>query len=277
MERMVGQKYIDALILVIPFLNDFTTQDMMFSVCDREKYLEFAPAKTFKVNLKPGDPVKPGSASGTAMREKRMVEVTVPREVLGIPYKAIAAPIYDEKGEVIGALSVGTSLENQERLTNTLKQFSEAFQQINNSVQEISTGAQHLAKSGQGLAELTFEAKKSVKETDEILSAIRHIADQSKMLGLNAAIEAARAGELGRGFAVVAEEIRRLSENSSSSTKQVAAILTKISANIDKINSEAQETNAVSQEQAAATQEIAASVQELFAMLEEIKSFAKLL
>lgn len=67
---------------------------------------------------------------------------------------------------------------------------------------------------------------------EKILSALNEIAEQTQLLSLNASIEAARAGEAGKGFAVVAEEIQKLAQDSTESTKNIAEIILNIKQDI---------------------------------------------
>jgi methyl-accepting chemotaxis protein len=112
--------------------------------------------------------------------------------------------------------------------------------------------------------ELNNEIKKVIslsEEINKVSSFIKEIADETKMLGLNAAIEAARAGDAGRGFGVVAEEIRKLSEQSKSTVPKIKELTDNIKSKVSEASERSQNSLASSQEQAAATEETTASVE----------------
>lgn len=118
--------------------------------------------------------------------------------------------------------------ENAETVSQSSEKTAQAAElgarQSENAVQKIEAVREVSAQSAEVISRLGDESK----EIGQIVDVIRGIADQTNLLALNAAIEAARAGEQGRGFAVVAEEVRKLAEQSSTSTVQIASLIENI-------------------------------------------------
>ncbi len=93
---------------------------------------------------------------------------------------------------------------------------------------EIAHNLQRLASESESSAHEVETLAQRADEISAIVKLIHDVADQTNLLALNAAIEAARAGEAGRGFAVVADEVRKLAERTSSATRDISTLVSRI-------------------------------------------------
>ena len=175
-------------------------------------------------------------------------------------------PLYTEalaniaRGLVIARLRDN---ENEIFLTQCSAEVACSLEKATTNIQQLSATSQQLASSSERATLVTIDVNQSIKDTYDILQFIQQIANQTNLLGLNAAIEAARSGEHGRGFAVVAEEIRKLSNESKKAATSINAILSKLRASIDVVIKVSEENNLVAQEQATAVQEMAAMIEDV--------------
>ncbi len=81
-------------------------------------------------------------------------------------------------------------------------------------MEELVENIVHTSKHSMRLVEKLEDVTALVQNILRDVGGVDSIAEQTKVLAINATIEAARAGTAGRGFAVVASEVRQLSNHS---------------------------------------------------------------
>lgn len=148
--------------------------------------------------------------------------------------------------------------------------------QIMSTTEELLASSSEVSNNQKLLYNEVSDVVKTSGQIDSVLEGIKTIANQTRLLGLNAAIEAARAGKEGSGFGVVAEEIRKLSDESKKTIDQIKTFTSKINESAQKTTEMGNTTLVTSQQQEDAIKNIVQSIEVIANMTDELKELASL-
>lgn len=229
---------------MIPYFKYFLGEEVGITMSNTERYLYIQNTDELKVNMNVGDKFPPNCAADVCIRQKKVIDIIVPKEVFGFPVRTIAIPVFAENGkDVEGTMVVSVSVDKISRLTNLTNSLLEAVTVITRKVKDMSDGFEQINEENEKIAVALEQTKEDYKKTDEIFGFVNGVMRQTNLLGLNASIEAARAGQAGVGFAVVASKITSLSNSTKTSLVQINDVLGSIQSSLTNILDRVQASN----------------------------------
>jgi hypothetical protein len=267
-----------ALMDFAPIIANMFPDGAVLYMTDFERSTRYYASEKFQLpDLEEGKALKASEVARESMKTKQPVAREFDASVYGTPVLFMNFPLFDWeiKTKVVASLGLALPKERSVQLRHHSASIARSLEEISAVIEQLAASAGNINENEQKLNGNIKKINHHTGEITEVLSFIKQIADETKMLGLNAAIEAARAGEAGRGFGVVAEEIRKLSDESKQTVAKIRQLTDQINLEVQQTTEFSQANLNSSQEQAAATQEVNASIEEITSLSDELSKMAQ--
>lgn len=267
---------LQSFLKVMSVLKDILQEDIGVVVTDTTTFLAYHPGDTIDLNTKIGSKLSSKEPLYNTIKDGKGYISITPKEIYGVPFKAITYPIKDENGIVIGAIGLSKSLQKQSEVEEASETLFATLQQTNAKIEEIHMDSENIFTQIGNMVEIVKKTEKQISESHEILKLIQGMASQTRLLGLNASIEAARAEQYGKGFAVVAGEMKKLAQSSGDSSKEVSKTLVEMNNSIRETIKAVQQVQDVAEGQRLAIKEVTDALEEIVMSAEALHSLAKM-
>jgi uncharacterized protein YoxC len=261
-----------------PIVAELFPEGAFLYISDLSKIINMQASQKFTLpNMYVGYELKESDIAYQTLHSGKPQTREIGSERYGVPVYIANYPMYDEDGgkNIVGTLGVVVPKAAAGRLKDMSENLSNSLTSISETIEHLASSATKIHENEQGLYTNIHSVSEILNQINEVTEFISSVANQSNMLGLNAAIEASRAGEMGKGFSVVANEVRKLASQSKETVPRIKELTDDIKNKVQEIDEKSRQSLSASEDQAAATEEISASIQELSAVTHELFNISK--
>lgn len=242
-----------------PVLSEMFPEGVFIYMTDLYKVAYRQASKQFDMpTVTVGYKLVEGDIAKEVIDKKKQVTLELDSSKYGVPTLVTCLPLFDEENsnEIVATLGIVIPKKVAGDLRDMSANLESGISGIASAIEQLSVSATNIHSNEMDLNNGIKEVINLSEEINKVSVFIKNIADETNMLGLNAAIESARAGESGKGFEVVAQQIRKLSKQSKDTVPQIKKLTDSIKQKVDETREKSQGSLAESQEQASATEEI---------------------
>ena len=227
----------------LPYIKEIMQKDIMASVTDLNNFIAYAPGDAIDVKLKKGMPIPEGDPLKATIKNNQIITAVVPKEVYGVPFRAVTYPIRDKKGNCIGAVGIAESLVKEQRIKEALDEIMHRIGYSNTGISTISHDVNEMAVGIQELSSVVEEVNASIVEitelSDNISNRVDSVAQASQTVIKEAEEGINSVKNINTTLSVTVEEILKVRE-------QIEHLFTSIenaSKTVSLINTIAEQTN----------------------------------
>jgi methyl-accepting chemotaxis protein len=275
------------VLLVFSFLLTRGITKPLQQVMERSQQIAGGNLKQEKLPIRSRDELGLLTAGFNTMLES-LQELT--REATGVTLglSTAAAQIATAAQQQVTSMSqTGTALNQvtttSEEFKATMQEFADRARAVQEATEETTKRTHKGREMSQDSAERIMRVRKNAQETGEsvlrlteqmqrigeITASVNEIAEQTKMLALNASIEAARAGEGGRGFAVVATQVRELANQSKEAAGRIEHLISETQKSMQNVANKIEDGSRLSTDSSEIVRQVAQAFEEIAKAIEQ--------
>jgi len=227
----------------LPFIKEVLQKDIMASVTDLNQFIAYAPGDAIDVKVKKGMPIPEGDPLRATISNNQIITAIVPKEVYGVPFRAVTYPIRDKKGNCIGAIGIAESLVKEQRIKEALDDIVSKIEKSNHNISSISDDVHDMSLGIQELSSVVEEVNASIVEitdlSDRITSNVDSVANASQNVIKEAENGIVAVKNINDTLAVTVDEILRVREQ----IEHLNTSIENANKTVSLINSIAEQTN----------------------------------